>query len=68
MTEIEGKFNIKGFLHRNEYTVTTPSRVLADGYIIEESSWLNCRACPVHLNSVKTGEFARVLAEIDGQE
>lgn len=48
---IDGKLNIKGLLHRELY----------------KTSWgLNCVQCPVHLKSVETGEFDRVLAEIDG--
>ena len=68
MSKINGEINIKGLLHRMEYSVTTPQRTLADGYVIKETTRLNCRICPVHLNSVKSGEFDRVLREIDNQE
>lgn len=49
----DGKININGLLHKLQYT---------------DKFGMNCRKCPVHLHSRDTGEFAKILEEMDGQD
>ncbi len=53
-TEIDGKFNIRGMLHRQQY----------------RAKWggLDCSNCPVHLKSRETGEFDEICRLMDGEK
>jgi hypothetical protein len=52
----DGKLNVKGLMHRSLYW---------DQFSMNN---LDCRKCPIHRNSVRTGEFERILHEVDHQE
>jgi len=54
MDTINGKINVNGFIHRSLYR--------------DKFGNLNCRKCPVHLNSTKTGELYEILSLLDGEK
>ena len=56
----DGKPNVAGMIHRQEMTKTFSN---AHGTM----SMLDCSNCPIHLRSVRTGEFDLVIREIDGE-
>jgi hypothetical protein len=53
MDLLNGEINIKGIVHRAFHT---------------NNFGLDCRNCSVHLNSIKTGEFYRILKDIDNEK
>lgn len=57
----DGKFNVKGAIHRA--LMTKESYGGPDNKY--KSTWMDCRNCPVHLN-ISDEEWARILSDMDG--